>query len=713
MLDLLRGTDLARRRSPSHVEGMKPFLWLPLVGSLLAAGGCASPKALDVSAPTVEPDPPSSSVSSAPLPLGLDESAIDRTANPCDDFYRFACGSWMDKTEIPADRSSMSRGFVSIAERNELVQREILERAAAGKVPGENGKKLGHHWSTCMDEPRLESSLALLQKEAKTFAAIKDGKSLARVVGKLHVKGVNVLFDLSSMQDLKDSTVVVGGLSEAGLGLPDRDYYLVDDDKTKKVRDAYLGHVEQMLVLAGDKPEAAKRNRDLIFALEKTIATATRTKEEKRDVEKTYHRLERVGLQKSAPSFDWVGYFKVLKSEKLTNINVAHPSFIEAMEKIVKATKPEVWNAYLRWALLRANIPALPKAMQEERFRYESAALTGAKEDRPRWKKCVALADAQLGEALGQVFVDEQFGKDGKERTLAMVVAVEAAFDKNLDALSWMDEPTRTEARAKARKMTNKIGFPDVWRDYSAYTTSADSFLTNYQNGIQFMTGRDLAKIGKPVDKNEWYMSPPTVNAYNDGQMNEIVFPAGILQPPFFTKDAPDAVNFGAIGMVVGHEITHGFDDEGRKLDKDGNLRDWWTPAVSELFVAKTNCVKDQFSASIALEDIKVNGQLTLGENTADLGGLKVSMLALKEWHKAHAPAPSTYAQEQLFFLGYAQSWCSKYRPEQARLRAATDPHAPPFLRVNNPLQNLPEFAAAFHCKPTDKMVKATRCEVW
>ncbi len=678
--------------------------------------GCSAAKPVAPAPPP--PPPPSPAVSSAPLPAGLEETALDRKANPCDDFYRYACGNWMDTTEIPADRSSTSRGFVSIADRNELVLREILERAAAGKVAGENGKKLGHHWSTCMDEPKLEASLPLVQKEAKAFAAVKDGKALAKVTAALHAKGVNALFDFSSMQDLKDSTLVVGGLSEAGLGLPDRDYYLLDDDKTKQVRDAYLEHVEKMLVLAGDKPEAAKTKRDAIFALEKRLATATRTKVEKRDIEKTYHRLERVGVKKTTPAFDWDGYFKILGADKLTTINVSHPSFFEELNNVVKETKPEVWNAYLGWALLRANVPALPKAMQDERFRYESAALTGAKEDRPRWKKCVALADGQLGEALGQVFVDEQFGKDGKARTLAMVVAVEAAFDKNLDSLSWMDEPTRAEARAKAMKMTNKIGFPDLWRDYSVYTTTPDSFLVNYQNGVQFLVKRDLAKIGKPVDKNEWYMSPPTVNAYNDGQMNEIVFPAGILQPPFFNKDAPDAVNFGAMGMVVGHEITHGFDDEGRKLDKNGNLKDWWSPDAGKLFEEKTGCVVKQFDDSVALEDIHVNGKLTLGENTADLGGLKVSLQALKAWQNAHAaegvaPTSSPYTPEQLFFLGYGQSWCSKYRPEQARLRAATDPHAPPFLRVNNPLQNLPEFAAAFGCKAGDKMVRAARCEVW
>ena len=688
----------------------------------LAAAGvlaCSQAKPVEpplTSAAAVEP-PPGPTISTAPLPAGLDDAALDRSVNPCEDFYAFACGGWMKATEIPADRSSTSRGFVAIVERNELLMKDLLERAAAGTIPGDDGKKLGDHWSTCMDEPKLEGSLKILQQEQKAWASLKNGKQLAAALAKLHLQGKNAVFTMGAMQDLKDSQLLVMGIFEGGLGLPDRDYYLVDDDKTVKVKNAYRAHIEKMLVLGGDKPELAGTKADAIMALEKRLASATRTKVEKRDVEKMFHRLERDGTKKLAPSFDWDGYFKAIGQPKLTQINIAHPPFVEALEGVVKDTPASTWSAYLQWVSLRSSVPALPRAMQEERFRYESEALTGATADRPRWKKCVDLADSQLGEMLGKLFVAEHFGADGKARTQAMVDAVRVAFIKDIDSLTWMDEPTKVAARAKANKMVTKIGYPDAWRDYRSYKTTRDSFLKNYQAGIAFEVIRDLAKIGKPLDKGEWQMSPPTVNAYNDGQRNEIVFPAGILQPPFFNKAAVDAVNFGAMGMVVGHEITHGFDDEGKSLDENGNLRDWWSADSAKRFADKTACVKDQFDASIAIEDIHVNGALTLGENTADLGGLKIGLAALEaslsSSSSAEAAAASPYSPQQLFFLGYAQSWCSKYRPESARLRAATDPHAPPFLRVNNPLGNMPAFAKAFGCSAQNKMVRATTCEVW
>ncbi len=701
------------------MKSLRPFFSLSLALAAVGAVGviaCSqaptveqTPAALETPAPPAGP-----TVSTAPLPAGLDEAALDRSANPCDDFYAYACGGWMKTAEIPADRSSTSRGFVTILERNELIMKEILERAAAGTIAGADGKKLGDHWSTCMDEPKLEASLAVLKKDAASFSKVKDGKSLAAALAKLHLNKVGGLFDQGSMQDLKDSTTIVFGLGEGGLGLPDRDYYLVTDEKTVKVKNAYSAHVEKMLELAGDTPAVAASRRDAIMALETRLAMSTRTKVEKRDVEKMYHRLERDGVKKAAPSFDWDGYFKAIGQPKLTAINVLHPPFIDAIEVVVKETPATTWAAYLQWAQLRGNIPALPKAMQDERFRYESEALTGATADRPRWKKCVDLADEQLGEALGKIFVAEQFGADGKARTQAMVDAIRVSFAKNIDTLSWMDEPTKQEARIKAEKMATKIGYPDVWRDYSSFVTSRDTFLKNYAAGNAYEVRRDLNKIGKPLDKNEWQMSPPTVNAYNDGQRNEIVFPAGILQPPFFNKAAPDAVNFGAMGMVVGHEITHGFDDAGKSLDATGNLRDWWSADSSARFAAKTKCVQDQFDASIALEDIHVNGALTLGENTADLGGLKIALAAMHMAKAATAPAASsTYSDEQLFFMGYAQSWCSKSRPELARVRAATDPHAPPFLRVNNPLANMPAFAKAFGCSASSKMVRENGCEVW
>lgn len=691
-----------------------PSLLLALAAASVVACSQAKPVEPPPAAVVVETPPAGPTISTAPLPAGLDDAALDRSVNPCDDFYAFACGGWMKATEIPADRSSTSRGFVAILERNELLMKDLLERAAAGKIPGDDGKKLGDHWSTCMDEPKLEGSLKILQAEQKAYAGIANGKQLAVALAKLHLEGKNAVFNMGAMQDLKDSQLLVMGIFEGGLGLPDRDYYLVDDEKTAKVKNLYSAHIEKMLVLAGDTPAAAATKRDAIMALETRLAKATRTKVEKRDVEKMFHRLERDGTKKLAPSFDWDGYFKAIGQPKLTQINVAHPPFVEALEGVVKDTPASTWAAYLQWVSLRSSVPALPKAMQDERFRYESEALTGATADRPRWKKCVDLADNQLGEVLGKLFVAEHFGADGKARTQAMVDAVRVAFTKNIDSLAWMDEPTKAAARAKAEKMATKIGYPDSWRDYSSYTTTRDSFLKNYNAGIAFEVRRDLNKIGKPLDKGEWQMSPPTVNAYNDGQRNEIVFPAGILQPPFFNKAAPDAVNFGAMGMVVGHEITHGFDDEGKSLDENGNLRDWWSADSAKRFAEKTGCVKDQFDASIAIEDIHVNGALTLGENTADLGGLKISLAALEAaLTTSPADAASPYSPQQLFFLGYAQSWCSKYRPELARLRATTDPHSPPFLRVNNPLANMPAFAKAFGCTEQNKMVRKNGCEVW
>ena len=706
------------------MAAMRTIPNFPLV--LLAIAACAStppsePNPATPLAAATQPEARKKNPPPPPLPgplpaeLGLDEATLDRQANPCDDFYRYACGGWMDKTEIPADRSSTSRGFVTILEKNELLLKEILERAAAKKLKkgARFSKQLGDHWSTCMDEKSLDASLPEVKRRLARFQGIKDGKALATVVGELHAAGVGPIFRFGSMQDLRDASIVIGGLSEGGLGLPDRDYYVKDDEKTKAVRDAYAAHVQKTFELLGDAADVAQKKRDDVMALETRLATVTLTNVERRNVEKLYHRLERAGVQKAAPSFAWDKYFSAVGAPKVTQINVTHPAFFEELERIVQETKPEVWEAYLAWVVLRSSVPALPKAFQDQDFAYQSKALTGAKEDRPRWKKCVTLADEQLGEALGFVFVEEQFGKEGKEVTTAMVKAVQDAMAADIDTLAWMDDATRTLAKAKIGKMFNKIGYPDKWRSYASYQTDRKSFLGNYLRGAQVEVKRDLAKIGKPVDKSEWYMSPPTVNAYYDPQTNQMVFPAGILQPPFFTRGGADAVNFGAIGMVVGHEITHGFDDEGRKFDADGNLRDWWSADAGKKFVDKAQCVKEQFDGYIAIEDIHLKGDLTLGENTADLGGLKLALTALSAWEKQHAPPAGPLSSTQLFFLGYAQAWCSKYRPEASRLRAATDPHAPAYWRVNGPLSNMPQFADAFGCRAGDQMVREKRCEVW
>ncbi|MFO0727627.1 MAG: M13 family metallopeptidase [Myxococcota bacterium] len=658
---------------------------------------------------------PAFAMPSAPLPPGLDLSAMDPKANPCEDFYRFSCGGWMDSTEIPNDRPSTSRGFVMIHDRNELILKDILERAAAKKLSKNdaNAQKLGDYWATCIDDGGRTTALTEVKKALAGFKGIAGGKKLAEAVGKLHANAVRPLFNFASSPDLKDASHVVAHLSEGGLGLPDRDYYVVDTPDKLKVRDLYKAHVAKMFELLGDKPEDAAKKSAVVLELETRLAKVTQTKVEQRDPEKQHHRLDLAGLKKDFGAFDWSAYLSAAGFPKLTEINVTHPEFVAELAKIAGESAAERNEIYLSWVYLREVAQTLPKSFEEQDFAFRSQALTGAKEDRLRWKKCVGWADAQLGEILGQVFVSEQFGADSKERTLSMVKSLEESFEANLASLSWMDEGTKAVAKKKISAMLNKIGYPDKWRDYSSYKTDRKSFLGNYLRGTAFEVRRDLEKVGKPVDKSEWLMTPPTVNAYNDPQTNQIVFPAGILQPPFFNREAPDAVNFGAMGMVVGHEITHGFDDEGRKFDADGNLKDWWSEAAGKQFESRTQCVKEQFDGYVAVDDLHVKGDLTLGENVADLGGLKLSLQAMKAWEAKH-PAPyQGWTSSQLFFLGYGQSWCTKRRPEDSRVRVNVDPHSPPIWRVNGPLSNLKAFSEAFGCKAGQKMARPNACEVW
>jgi len=440
---------------------------------------------------------------------------------------------------------------------------------------------------------------------------------------------------------------------------------------------------------------------------------------QRRDPANIYHRIDRAGLLAQAKDFPWAEYFTAVGAKDVTAINVTSVPYAQPLAAIAKDTSPQVLETYLSWVVLRSATPALPKVFQDEAFGYASKAFTGAKVDRPRWKKCVAFTDAELGEALGREFVRRAFGDDGKARTAAMVEALQKAFEANLATLPWFDEATRQAALEKVRRMVgnNKIGFPSVWRDYSALTTSRGSYFSNAQATSRFEVSRQLAKIGKPVDRTEWLMSAAMVNAYYDPQKNEIVFPAGILQPPFFNREATDAVNFGSMGMVVGHEITHGFDDEGRQYDVDGNVRDWWSEAVGKAFVVKADCVKQQYAGYTAIDDIKLKGDLTLGENIADLGGLKLAHAAMVDWYSKKAAAEQQYrfTPSQQFFLGFAQSWCTKMRPEMARLRAATDPHSPARFRVLGPLGNLDAFSKAFQCSERAPMVRrgAERCDVW
>ena len=698
-----------------------------LLPSLLLVAACktAAPvpdQAVTAAAPPPAPAAPAEARSwkyEGAMPTGLDESALDVTASPCDDFYQYACGGWMKATTIPEDRARYSRGFDRIVDQNELTLKALLEGLAAdakgSKVP--YARALGDVYGSCVDEAALEKS----EKELKGLVAkysVKKSAEVPRVVGQMHKAGIGVLVVFGADADLKNSSQVIGWLDQGGLGLPDRDYYFAEEGKMKEVREAYVAHVARVFVLLGRTEEAAKQAAANVLALETRLARASQDKVARRDPKNIDHRIDLEGLKKEAPGFDWGTFFKEMGAGNVTAINVTHVPFAKELELMVKdaAITPAQWNDYLALNVVADVSEALPKRFRDERFKLMQV-LSGAKAELPRWKKCVRATDGALGEALAVAYVEKTFGEDGKKTTQEMVRALEAAFEKNLGQLSWMDGETKKAAADKLHKITNKIGYPDKWKSYDGLKTDRGSFLKNVLATSAFEGARDLAKIGKPVDRTEWHMTPPTVNAYYNASQNEIVFPAGILQPPFFDKGASTAVNFGAIGMVVGHEITHGFDDEGRQFDGDGNLRDWWSEPSGKAFLERVACVKNQFDGYVAIDDLKINGALTLGENVADLGGLKISHAALGAYVAEHpeAIAAARYNADQQFFLGYAQSWCSMYRPEMARMRVATDPHSPPYWRVNGPLSNLPAFHQAFGCREGDKMFRptASRCEVW
>lgn len=693
-------------------------------GAALVVAACATPEVAKKPEPTPAPAPAPApkkfaADTSKPMPAGVDESALDVAADPCADFYQYACGGWMAKNEIPADKPLFSRGFVSIADRNEQNLKAILEEAAANKLPEGTpfAKQMSDFYASCVNTDQLEKSLPEVKKLVASLTNFKNTQDLAKIVGTAHGAGVNPFFRVGPEQDAKNSSEVILGLNQGGLGLPDRDLYVKDDDRSKGIRANYLAFIEKMLTLYGEKPEAAKKAAELIMALETRLANASMTRVEMRDPQKLYNRIDRKGLKEKASNFNWDAYLTALGAKDAQGINVTSVAFFAELSALTKDTPVDTLKSYITWNAIRSSTVAMPKAFQDEVFNFTSKNFSGAKEDRPRWKKCVGFTDADLGEALGREYARRFFPEESKQRTVAMVQALQGAFEKNLETLPWMDADTRTAALAKVRRMVgnNKIGYPDKWRDYSTLKTDRANFLGNSLAANRFLHAIAMSKVGKPVDRTEWHMSPPTVNAYYEPQMNEIVFPAGILQPPFFDKDSSDAVNFGAMGMVVGHEITHGFDDEGSQFDLEGNLKNWWTEASGKQFGERVSCVKKQYDNYVAIEDLKVKGDLTLGENVADLGGLKLAHAAMIEWYsKKGAQAEARYTPSQQFFLGMAQSWCTKVRPETAKIRVMTDPHSPPYWRVNGPLSNLDTFKTAFSCTES-KMVRAgaDRCEVW
>jgi predicted metalloendopeptidase len=542
---------------------------------------------------------------------------------------------------------------------------------------------------------------------------VKDKKTLGAAVTELHRYHVFPLFDIAPEQDFKDATKVIAYIDQAGLGLPDRDYYLKDDEPTKRLREGYAGYVEKLLVLGGMKAADAKAAVKDILAIETALAKVSKTRVERRDPVGMYNRLDRAGVAKAAPSFPWDDYFKGLGAPDLKDISVTAPAFLEGMNKLIDETKPAAWKSYLTFHVLNAYANQLPKSFVEARFAFIST-LTGQKELQPRWRRCVASTDAALGELVGQAFVKSKFGADAKKAAEEMAIGVAGAFGENLETLDWMDAQTKAKAREKLTKMVYQIGYPAKWRSYD-FAIDRKSYGANVLASNAAETKRDLAKIGKPVDKEEWQMSPPTVNAYYNPLLNKMVFPAGILQPPFYSTKFATPVNLGAIGMVVGHELTHGFDDEGAQFDADGNLADWWSPETKAKFRAKTKCVVDQYSKYDAIPGVKLNGELTTGENIADIGGVKMAFRAYRQMRRAAKEAfvADGFSEDQQFFLGFAQAWCAKEREEFSRLRVATDPHSPSKWRVNGALADNPEFAEAFGCKTGSAMRPATACVVW
>ncbi len=646
---------------------------------------------------------------------GFDLGAIDRKANPCDNFYQFACGTWLAKNPIPSDQSSWGR-FSELEERNETILRQILEQAAAAKTADATMRKIGDYYASCMDVKAInDKGLAPLRPELDRIASMANTQDLSSEVAHLHRLGVNVLFNLSSGQDFRDSTAVIGQADQGGLGLPERDYYFREDAKAVETRKEYVAHLARVLALLGASAGDAQRQAEAVMQLETALAKASMDVTSRRDPEKVYHKMTLAEFEALSDSFSWSRYFAVLQAPPMPKLNVAVPDFFKGQEALLKSVPVDVWKSYFTLHLVSAQAMLLPEAFDKENFSFYRQYLTGAKEQRPRWKRCVQTTDGDLGEAVGLAYVEKTFGQDGKQRTLAMVKNLETALGQDLRQLSWMTPATKAKALVKLHAITNKIGYPDQWRDYSALRVARGDALGNALRANEFEVTRQLQKIGKPIDRGEWLMTPPTVNAYYDPQMNNINFPAGILQPPFFDKNADDATNYGAIGAVIGHELTHGFDDEGRQFDGDGNLKDWWTPEDARAFQERADCIVKEYSAFELPGGVHMKGELTLGENTADNGGLRIAWMALmNDLAGKTLPKKDGFTEQQRFFLGWAQVWCNNETEEIQRMQAQTNPHAIDRFRVNGVVSNMPEFQQAFGCKVGQPMVRGPKsCRVW
>lgn len=694
---------------------MKLFQLAP---AFLVVSGIAvaqSPAAFTSNEPT--PAPPAMSRS-------FDLTAIDKAADPCEDFYQYACGNWIKANPIPSDQVRWSRSFSLLGERNRYLLWQELDAASKDpKTPLQ--KKYGTYYAACMNTDLIEKQgLEPIKPALDSIASLQDAKAFSHLLGGLAERGDPApLFRFGVQIDEKDASKQIAGISQGGLSLPDRDYYLSDSKHFETIRQQYREHVTKMFTLAGDTPEVAAKEADAVIKIETALAKASTSRTALRDPENRYHIYTVTDFQKLTPEFDFAVFFKDVQVRPFDSLNVATPDFFKALNELLASEPVESWKSYLRWHTIHGSAANLPKAIYDENFNFFGKTLAGQKEPTPRWKQCTAETDRALGEAVGQDWVKAHFPPKAKARMDELVAALDKALAADIKTLPWMSDDTKKAAEEKLALYRNKIGYPEKWRDYSAMVVNRDEPLGNARRSAIFQRNYNLNKLGKPVDEKEWGMTPPTVNAYYNPSMNDINFPAGILQPPFFDPDIDPAVNFGGIGVVIGHEMTHGFDDQGSKYDGHGNLREWQTAEDRKKFVERTDCEVSEyggFEAAPAHGEVaaaKLNGKLTLGENTADNGGLRIAYMALLDvlakQGKTINDKIDGYSEEQRYFLGFAQVWCQNETEQAARQSALTDPHSPGRWRVNGSVQNFDQFGKAFGCHKGQPMYPENSCRVW
>jgi endothelin-converting enzyme/putative endopeptidase len=685
-----------RTRRPWLRPILSALLWM-VAGTLHAATGDEQPLA------------------ALPHSPGLDVGSLDRSVDPCVDFYRHSCGGWQQKNPIPPDQAAWEV-YSKLHEDNlRFLWGLLLDAAAQRPDRTAAEQKTGDYFAACMDRTAIDAAgMKPLVPLFTRIRALTGVKQAAGFMAALHAGDIDAMFRFGSEQDFANSTRVIASADAGGLGLPDRDQYVLAGAKPQALRDAYRAHIVRLFELAGESRPAATAAARTVLEIETALARASLTREQRRDPRRMYHRMTLAQLQRLAPAFDWPAYTAASGVPEDTPINVAQPAFFARLNLLLQKRPLPEWQTYLRWHVLNSRAPYLSMPFAQASFDFYSTTLRGVQTMPPRWKQCVRAVDHDLGEALGQVFVKRTFAPQTKERAAEMARAIEAAMRTRIRGLPWMSERTKQAALAKLDTLVNKIGYPDLWRDYAALEVRRDDFFGNVERGRVFESKRQIAKIGKPVDRAEWDMTPPTVNAYYDAQLNTINFPAGVLQPPLFDPQMDDAPNYGNTGSTIGHELTHGFDDEGRQFDAHGNLRDWWTKKDAAEFAKRTQCIVQQYSGYTVIDDVRINGRLTLGEDVADLGGAALAYMAWQTMTAGHSLAPRDgYTPEQRFFIGMAQWACSNERPEVQRLHALTDVHSPNRWRVNGVVSNMPEFAKAFSCKPGQPMVRERPCRVW